>query len=264
MSFQPVIPFGGTAGWAFLERTREAQQAAFDRSPAIQRDVEYFAENIGKVQTAEDLVGDYRLMKVALGAFGLDDDLPNKAYIRKVLEEGSLNPDSFANRMVDKRYLALTEAFGFDLEPPNTQLSDFADSMTGRYMTRQFEIAVGEQNASMRLALSLERDLSEIVASDTSGNGRWFSVMGNEPLRRVFETALGLPSSFAALDIDRQVEEFRDKARAVFGDGEISQFAEPDRLEELNRLFLVRSQIAEGQSGMSSGTIALTLLQSIR
>lgn len=263
MSFTPVIPFSGTAGWAFLQRTQEAQQAAFEASPAIQRDVDYFAENISKVETAADLVGDYRLMKVALGAFGLDEDLPNKAFIQKVLDEGSLDGESFANRMVDKRYLALTEAFGFDLGTPNTKLSDFPDEIIESYQTRQFEVAVGEQDEDMRLALGLSRDLGEIVDSDNTDNGRWYSVMGNEPLRQVFEAALGLPGETAALDIDDQVGIFREKAEALFGDGEVAQFSDPERLEELNRLFLVRSQIADGNVGMSSGTIALTLLQGL-
>lgn len=263
MTFQPIIPFGGAAGWAFLQRTQEAQQNAFEDSPLIERDTEYFAENISKITSAEDLVSDYRLLKVALGAFGLDDDLPNKAFISKVLEEGTLDEESFSNRMVDKRYFELSKAFGFDLSPPNTQLSDFSEGILESYKTRQFEIAVGQQDATMRLALGLERDLGEIVDGGNTDDGKWFSVMGNEPLRKVFETALGLPSSFAALDIDVQLSTFREKAEAIFGDGEISQFSDPENLEELNRLFLVRSQIESGSAGLSSGSIALTLLQSI-
>lgn len=261
MSFQPVVPFGGTAGWAFLQRTLESQKEAFAKSPTMERDVAYFKEQISKVETADQLVSDYRLMKVALGAFGLDDDVTNKAYIQKVLEEGSLDPDSFANRMVDKRYLALTEAFGFDLSPPNTQLSDFADGITEQYQTRQFEIAVGESDTEMRLALSLERDLKAVVDSQNSDDGRWYSVMGNEPLRKVFETAFGFPPSFAGLDIDKQVGEFRAKANAFLGNGEVSQFANPQRIEDLNRLFLVRSQISNGGAAQTSNSIALTLLQ---
>ncbi len=213
------------------------------------------------MKTAEDLVNDYRLLKVALGAFGLDDDLPNKAYIQKVLEEGSLDGDSFANRLVDKRYLALTEAFGFDLNPPNTQLSDFATKIVDSYNTRQFEIAVGEQDGDLRLSLALERDLGEIVDTDNTANGKWYAVLGNQPLLTVFQTALNIPQEAAGLDIDVQVEHMRERAAEVFGNGEVAQFADPDRVEELNRLFLVRSQINELSAGMSSGAIALTLLQ---
>lgn len=260
MGFQPIVPFSGMAGWTFLQRTQEAQQKAFNAAPEMTRDVDYFAANIGKAKTADDLVGDYRLLKVALGAFGLDDDLPNKAFIQKVLSEGSIDPQSFANRMVDKRYLALTEAFGFDLGTPNTQLSSFAGELLDNYQTRQFEISVGEQDGDMRLALGLSRDLGAIVAKETTPDGKWFSVMGNEPLREVFETALGLPQTFATLDLDQQLGVFRERLESTFGDGEIDQFGDPERLDELNRLFLVRAQISAGKSGMSSGAIALALL----
>ncbi len=263
MSFQPIIPFGGIAGWSFLQNTRAAQQAAFEAAPVLERDTAYFAEKIGEVTTAADLVADYRLLKVALGAFGLDDDLPNKAFIQKVLEEGSLDSDSFANRMVDKRYLALTEAFAFDLSPPNTQLSDFAARIVDSYNTRQFEIAVGAQDADMRLSLALERDLGEIVTGGNTANGKWYSILGNEPLLTVFQTALNIPQAAGGLDIDDQVKLMRERATAIFGNGEIDQFADPGRIEELNRLFLVRSQINDLSAGMSSGAIALTLLQAI-
>ncbi len=262
MSFQPVIPFGGIAGWAFLKRTQPAQQAAFDSSPVIQRDTAYFAEKIGSVTTAEQLVGDYRLLKVALGAFGLDDDIGNKHFIQKVLEDGSLSTEALANKMSDKRYLEFTKAFGFgDYDIPRTQLSDFADKIVATYRGRQFEIAVGDQSQDMRLSMGLERELDTVLKKSTTPDGMWFSVMGNPPLRKVFETAFGLPDSFGTLDLDLQLSGFRAKARDRFGDSEVAQFSDPARRDELNRLFLVRSEIAAGGGGMSSGSIALALLQ---
>ncbi len=264
MSFQPVIPFGGMAGWAFLQRTRAGQQAVFDKAPEIRRDTDYFAENIGSITTAQELVSDYRLLKVALGAFGLDDDIDNRFFIRKILEEGTIDPDSLANKMSDKRYLEFSKAFGFgDFPTPNTQLSDFADSILDAYKTRQFEVAVGEQDNDLRLAMTLERDLSAILDKNTTDDGRWFSVMGNPPLRKIFETALGLPASFGTLDLDLQLSGFRERARAVFGNSEVSQFSDPEKMEELNRLFLVRSQINAGNGALSSSSIALTLLQNL-
>lgn len=264
MSFQPVIPFGGMAGWAFLQRTQASQQDAFETSPAIQRDTDYFAANIGKIKTAEDLVKDFRLLKVALGAFGLEADIGNKFFIQRVLEDGTLDPEALGNKLADKRYLELSKAFGFgDFDTPNTQLSDFPGKILETYKTQQFEIAVGEQNADMRSSLSLERELGAVLDKTTTPDGMWFSIMGNPPLRQVFETALGLPASFGALDLDLQLTGFRDKAQAVFGNGEIAQFSNPEKMEELNRLFLVRSQIAAASAGMSSGAIALTLLQNL-
>ena len=107
MSFQPLVPFGGYAGWTLLDRTLDRQLEAFSNNPVNDRDMQYFRENIGTIVSAEELVSDYQLLRVALGAFGLQDDLPNRAFIRKALEEGTTNRDAFVNKLADKRYLWL-------------------------------------------------------------------------------------------------------------------------------------------------------------
>ena len=73
MSFQPVIPMSGFTGWRFLSRTMAPQQAAFDRSPVVEKEVRYFQQNIAKVSSAAELVGDRKLLKVA-DVVGIADD----------------------------------------------------------------------------------------------------------------------------------------------------------------------------------------------
>lgn len=261
MTYQPVIPSGGNIGWTFLSRTRDAQQAAFDGSAAVVRNNEYFRETVGTIRTAEELVSDRRLLSVALGAFGLDDDIENRFFIRKVLEEGTLAEDAFANRLSDKRYSALADAFAFHLSPPNTALSDFADDIVEKYRTRQFEVAIGEQDGDLRLALGFEREIDAIVADDLTEDAAWFTVMGNPPLRRIFEQALGLPREMAKVDIDRQLEVFRDKAETRFGVSHPAEFADPDLREKLVRNFLVRAELAAFGQATTRGGAALSLLQ---
>jgi len=262
MSVTPAVPIGGYAGWAFLTRTLSAQKAAHAASPEIRRDEEYFRAKIGSVTTAEQLVGDRRLLKVALGAFGLDADINNRYFLRKVLEDGTLKEGALANRLADKRYQAFSRAFGFaDLGIPNTQISDFADGILAAYESRSFEAAVGEQDESMRLALNLRRELPAIAARDSSDATLWFTVMGNPPLRQVFETAFGLPRSFGALDLDRQLETMRSRAEAAFGDSALAQFADPARTEALIRRYLLRAQVDAAGAPLTAASGALTLLQ---
>lgn len=261
MSFQPVVPFGGYAGWSFLNRTRETQQDAFNASSTVSRNVAYFEENIGKVASAEDLVADRRLLQVALGAFGLEEDIGNKFFLQKVLEGGTLDPKALANRLSDKRYFEFSKAFGFgDFAMPRTVLSGFPAEIASAYKELQFEIAVGARSPDLRLAMGLDRALSGIAAKDTTEDGRWFLVMGQPPVRTVFERALGLPGSVGALDLDRQLSVFRDKAAARFGSGEVAQFADAGKREELVRLFLLRSDASVATSGTTAGSAALALL----
>ncbi len=264
MTYQPVVPFSGIGGWAFLSRTREAQQEAFDNSAAITRDTAYFEEKIGSITSAEDLVGDRRLLRIALGAFGLDSEIDSKFFIRKTLEETTFDPKSLSNRLSDKRYLEMAKAFGFgDLDPPNTALSDFGAKITKLFRERQFEVAVGEQSEDMRLALGLERDLGKLVDKDMSDSAAWYTVMATQPLRIVFERAFGLPTVVGTLDIDRQLEIFRGKAEAMFGDTSVAQFADPDRIDELRRTFLAQSELQAtgGLAQSTRGSAALALLQ---
>ena len=261
MSYQPIVPFTGFAGWSFLNRTMEKQQAAFSASSDIQGNEDYFREKIGSITTAQELVDDRRLLTVALGAFGLDDDIDNKFFIRKVLDEGSLDADSLANKLSDKTYLALTQAFGFgDYTIPRSTLSDFPDEILAQYETRQFEIAVGNSDNDMRLALALQRDLPELAAKTNSETTKWYSIIGSSTMSSVFQTALGLPSSVGSLDVDAQVRMYSAKSKQLYGSTDPAQFSNTDKLEKLTRDFLLRSQLST-TSSISSGDAALTLLQ---
>ncbi len=261
MTFQPILPISGYAGWRFLARTEDTQRELAASAPATKRETALFREKIGQVTSADALISDRTLLKVALGAFGLDDDLPNKAFIKKILADDLSDPKALANRLADKRYLEFAKTFGFsEATGPNTRQSGFANRIISAFENRQFEVAVGNKDESLRLALTATRELERIASGQGSENALWFSVMGQPPLRKVFETALGLPTSFGALDIDRQLEVFREKTERSLGNGEISQFSDPEKREDLVRLFLLRSE-AQQSAAAVRGSTALTLLQ---
>jgi len=264
MSFQPVIPLGGYAGWTFLKRTMEKQQAALQAAPANQRDEAYFRANIGKVNTAKELVSDRRLLKVALTAYGLEGDIESKAFIQKILQDGTLKSGALANKMADSRYREFSAAFGFgDYTTPRNKLSDFADNVLKLYRTKSFETAVGEQNDSMRLALNAERELATLAGKSSSEDVKWYTILGNKPLRAVMQTALGLPSAVSTIDIDKQLSMFKAKARATFGSETVSQFADSEKMTKLVRTYLVRSELSSQGSGTTSAGTALQLLSSL-
>ena len=261
MTYQPTLPATGYVGWRFLQTTLATQKATYVASAEVTRAEDHFRENIASIKTADDLVADRQLLQVALGAFGLDDDINNTAFIRKVLAEGTLSDTAFANRLTDKRYAALTNAFGFGDLGGLTGIPGFADDILARYEDRQFERAVGEVDSDMRLALSLSDGLKDATANGGSTNVQWLTIMGSTPLRTVFETALGFPSSFGAIDIDQQLVAFQERAEATFGTSDLAEIAaDPEIQEKAIRLFLVRSEMANNAS-ISSGNVALSLLR---
>ncbi|MCV3269897.1 DUF1217 domain-containing protein [Roseobacter sinensis] len=431
--FTPIIPSSGLTGWRFLQRTYDSQLANFSNSAQITRNTEYFLENIGKVTSAEELTSDRRLLEVALGAFGIQDDIDNRFFIRKILEEGTTANDSLANRFSDNRYKEFSAAFG--LGPGETRQigsEGFAENMVARFQANSFEVSTGQQDETMRIALyaqrvlvdlatppqktqarldaeavaqavsdfaaeasedieyfernigliatpedllnderllkvalgafGLEEDYQAIVdfepsgdeavspewtkikevleegsisvvaraneldnpayaelsrafgfgvaedfrannfgfadeitdlyiqrsfevpegitlsepvvvkngsvelepfrSDDMSNDAKWFTVMGEPPLRTLFETALNLPTEFGQADINQQLAVFKERARKTFGSDQVNQFSDPEKLDQLITQFVVRSQISSFNSGASSASIALTLLQS--
>ena len=262
MTYSPVLPLSGYAGWALLNRTKTAQTAAFNRSPEIVRDTDYFKANISKVTTADALVNDRRLLRVALGAFGLDDDINNKAFIKKILSDGTLTNTALANRLTDKRYYEMAKAFSFDLATPSTQISTFGDQIVTAFKDRQFEKAVGEQNEQLRLALNATREVAALAGKTSSETTKWFTIMGNTPLATVMQKALGVPTGVASLNVDQQLSIYQAKAQAIFGDSSVSQFTDPAKMDQLVKRYLTRAQADELISQTSSSSIALTLLQS--
>jgi len=261
MTFRPALPISGIAGWALLGRTRQSQEETFVSSGEVARDIAYFKDNIANVETAEQLVSDRRLLKVALGAFGLSEDLDKKAFVKKVLEEGTDNENAFANRMVDKKYARLSQTFGFgNIAGRQTNRSGFAAGITADFQTRSFEIAVGKENESFRLAMTFEREITQIAETASNGNTGWFSILGNLPLRQVAIDSLGLPSSFTSLSVDLQAETLRSRMAATYGIEGVEDFADQAKRDEVVRGFLARNPGGPTSFGSSPASAALTLL----
>lgn len=263
MTFQPVVVGSGIAGWRFLQRTFEPQFDTFSKSPQLVRDTEYFSDTISTIDTAEDLVKDRRLLSIALGAFGLQDDLDNRYFIQKILEDGTASDDALANKLADDRYKRLSDAFGFG--PGAATLTRSEREMgviVENFKFQSFEVSVGQQDDTMRIALFAQRELAALANENTSEDAKWFTLMGLPPLRAMLETSLGLPKAFGQIDIDQQHEVFREKTRSAIGDDTITQFADAENIERITQLYLARSQIAEFGTIASPNANALTLLLS--
>lgn len=265
MSAPVLIGGGGVSGWAVLTRTAARQKQLMAGSGQVRAMSDHFRNNIGKVRTAADLVGDYRLLNVALKAHGLEADQNNRFFIRKVLEGGTTDDKSLANRLSNKAYARLAESFGLASDGAVARFDPkFAERIVQQYVEREFEIRVGEGDQNLRLALNAERELAQLATGKTSTRTKWFEILGSPPLRKVFEGALGFHAqTYGKLPIDRQLEEFARATRRSFGSDDPAAFADPARRDQLIRRFLARADIGQMQASNRFST-ALQLLQAGR
>lgn len=249
-----TVGLTGLAGWRVLQRMEARQVEATAKDPVVQRATAYFQENLTAATSAEDLVSDYKMLQVALGAFGLEDDASGKAFIRKVLESDLGDSASLANRLGDKRYLKLAQAF-----QDRSDAAKASQAITEAYVQNQFEQRVGEGDESYRLALNARDEVTAFAARTSSDKTMWYEVLGNESLRTVFEGAFGMTSSVANLSIDRQLELFMSASERVLGSSSFSEIAADATLDKLITRYLALSQI-QGSTTSNRYTAALTLL----
>ena len=137
MTYTPMIGGPGLVGWQILQNTMETQRAAFNNTPGITREAAYFTDTIGSIGSAEDLVGNRRLLSVALTAFGMEEEIDSKYLVRRLIEEGTADDDALANKLNDSRFVALADAFDFEpVISRKTQEEGFAEAILGRYEDR--------------------------------------------------------------------------------------------------------------------------------
>lgn len=190
MSFVPLIQGSGLTAWTLLSNSRQTQQEALERTPQFSRDVQAFKDKIEAVQTVDDLMNDRALLRVALGAFGLEEDLNNRAFIRRVLESDLNDPTSLANKLSDQRYSSLARTFGFGSDNGPVVLTD---GPTPRNLASPDDLL--SNPTALRTALSrfgLERDVGNIFF-----------------LQKVLESDLSDPDSFVNRLTDTRYAEFR-------------------------------------------------------
>ncbi|CAM3320002.1 DUF1217 domain-containing protein [Paracoccus nototheniae] len=260
----------GLAGWKIVQRIEPQQIEAVARDPIVLRATTYFQENIGRAGQAEDLVKDYRLMSTALSAFGLEGDIANKAFIQKILESDVADESSLVNRLADKRYLRLAEAFGYGAPKPPADASavvdadaaadaELARTVSNAFVQREFERRIGMSDENLRLALNARREVQRLGGRDSSDRTLWFEIIGNTPLRKVFQGAFGFPESYGQLPVDRQLEEYTRASERVLGSARFKEIATTEGIDKLVQAFMVRSQLT-AMPTTNRYTAALALL----
>ena len=207
------------ASYKFIsENMPRALKQVTDR-PDVARDTDYYLANIGKVTSIDDFIGNDRLYNFAMKAFGLSDMSYAKAFMRKVLEEGIDSPDSFANKLSDKRYLEFATAFNFKAHGSATTAFDRTQQGTvDKYDRQLLEEKVGADDEGVRLALYFARKAPEVESV--------YGLLADPALLKVTQTLAGLPAASGSIDIDKQAELVKKRLN-------VDDLKDPEKLAKL-------------------------------
>lgn len=257
--FQPVIPLSGFGGWSFLQATYDRQLDTFSNAPQIKNDTDYFKEKMSEPMAVEDFLADQRLRRISLTSFGLDGEEWKIGFHRKVLDESQDPDSSFLTRLNNPQYTRFAEG----LQPSNGQISlstSQIDEIAARYAAESFELAVGEQDNSMRLSLNYQSEVNELVTEGSSDQAVLFKLLGSVPVRSVLETALGLPTDIRSLPIEAQAEMLDERLKSRLNLNSVQDLTQPDVVERTVQRFQALQGLTEFNPGASAASNALTLL----
>jgi hypothetical protein len=173
-----------------------------EKTKTVDRATDYYLENIVNVKSIDEFLDDDRLYRFAMKAHGLEDMIYAKAFIRKALEGGIADSDSFANKLTDKRYAEFVQTYNF------AALGEAATT----YNKAQVEIPKGYFLQAEAAGLDPTKD--KLVQQET----RYFQanitkiksideLMKNERLLTYAMAAFGLDSQTEDLDHIRELLE---------------------------------------------------------
>lgn len=211
--------------------------------PDVSRQTEYYLKNIGEVKSIDDFMSDDRLYRYAMKAFGLSDMAYAKAFMRKVLEEGTDKSDSFANSLADKRYREFAEAFNFQRYGSTTTAFDRTQQGTvDKFYRQTLEEDVGAQDEGVRLALYFERKAPTVDSL--------LGLLADPALLKVTQTMFGFSEATGALDIDKQVAMFAKRL-------DVADLKDPEKLKKLIVRFTSMWEVNRAQPAFSGASILI-------
>jgi hypothetical protein len=130
---------------------------------------------------------------------------------------------------------------------PAVTSTSFINQVVQQYTEAQFQSVVGNTSNTLREALYAQQQLPSIT--------NWYSVIADLPLANVVQTVLGLPQSFAMINVDQQVKILSQRMN-------IKDFQNPTKLNAMLDQFVAMSQAQTQSASQSPASLLLSSVSS--
>jgi hypothetical protein len=228
-----------TSTYLSIEKNLARYQKMIASEPAVKTATAYYAANIGKVKSIGDLVGNYRLLSYALTAYGLGDQVNNKALVTKVLEGGYTSSRALANTLSNPNWAKFAKAFDFVGSGASSISTSSAVSTTEtNYDEAKLESQEGQQDVGVQLALYFQRVAPTIKSA--------YSVLGDENLLEAFQTIFGI-----TLNTNGNID---SNAAIVSKLMPMSDLTDPTKLKRLTERFTAQYTVLYSSGGQDASS----------
>lgn len=172
-------------------------QAMTAQDPIVKTATTYYTTHIGKVQSIDAFVKDYRLLSYALTAYGLGEFAQSPALVKKVLEGGVNDSKSLANTLPNQRWFAFAQAFDFKGKGVTSISTPTAITSTVNLYTEQMlETNQGKKNPGVQLALYFQRMAPNLKNA--------YQILADKQALSVVQTLYNLSPSMSMMPLETQ------------------------------------------------------------
>lgn len=217
------------------------------KTPDVANDTRYFRNNIGKATTIDALLKDRRLFNYAMKAFGLGDRTYAIGLMRKVLEQGVVDPRALANTLSDASIQAFAKAFDYKGGKAAVGSESFQKSVTDRYIQQAMETQQGARNPGVELALYFRERAPQVTSV--------YGVLADRKLLQVVQTALDISPNSSTQPIDTQARLLKAKLK-------LADFQDAKKLDSFIARFAAAYDMKTPGAGAVGNATANALLYS--
>lgn len=138
----------------YLDPRLEPRQKTLVINGAIfKKDIAAFKAGVLKIDSADELFKNYRLLKTILEAYDLDSEIDKAGFIKKILTSDPADKKALVNRVNDPRYRELALDIGLFDGVKGLKSSAFANRLEDKLAQTRFEHNVEDESPGVRAAL---------------------------------------------------------------------------------------------------------------
>lgn len=219
-----------------------ANTARFAKSGSVQSEIDFFRQRVSTIKTPDEFLKDYRLLKFALTAYDMEDQLQYPARIKQILKDDPSSKSALVNRMTNAGYRQINADFAFNTKGvENLKNATFIDGLVEKYKNARYEMSLGDLNPAVADAMYFQRKVSKVKTG--------YEIIGDPVFFDVALTALNIPRSVAATKVERMKATIENKL-------EMSKLSDPTYVRKLVERYLVLKDV-ENLKGQSNGLMGI-------
>jgi hypothetical protein len=235
LGFQPIQLYQLYSGKESTYAT-----ASLKANPQATSLINYFNANAAGIKTPAQLLGNYKILSVVLGAFNLQSSIKDTALLKQLMTQNPTSSSSLAQKLGNAQYLLFAQALSNWTTPPFASASDRAQ-LVSSYTTNTFEQTANTEAPGLANALYFTREAPNIKSIT--------ALQSDSQLLQVAVTATGISyNDYVELSFTQQTNLLTSKIK-------VSQLQTPSYVKQLAEQYLAQ-QAGSGSSTPAPGSVA--------